>query len=130
MSGGLNYTMLAGNHVEFTKTRQGSGHIKPQETCPEWERLTCTCSSQGPNQVVWVKAVTKEGKAWYKKHTEVTYFSNVCIDRDSLAREFLQILSQIRELRREFIFAELEDCNLHMVREFSPTGRRRQDPIL
>uniref|UniRef100_M1DVU1 Integrase core domain containing protein n=1 Tax=Solanum tuberosum TaxID=4113 RepID=M1DVU1_SOLTU len=27
-----------------------------------------------------VKVVTKEGKAWYKKHIEATYFSDVCVD--------------------------------------------------
>uniref|UniRef100_M1DSN9 Uncharacterized protein n=1 Tax=Solanum tuberosum TaxID=4113 RepID=M1DSN9_SOLTU len=34
------------------------------------------------------KVVTKKGKAWYKKHTEASYFLDVCIDRDSLACEF------------------------------------------
>ncbi|KAG5571568.1 hypothetical protein H5410_061334 [Solanum commersonii] len=38
--------------------------------------------------------------------------------RDSLAREFPQILRRTRELGMEFIFAESEECNLHMVREF------------
>ncbi|KAG5570504.1 hypothetical protein H5410_060270 [Solanum commersonii] len=65
-----------------------------------------------------VKAVTKEGNAWYKKHTYISYFSDVCIDRDSLACEFPQILMRIRELGIKFIFAEPEKCNLHMVREF------------
>ncbi|KAG5581535.1 hypothetical protein H5410_052162 [Solanum commersonii] len=65
-----------------------------------------------------VKVVTKEGKAWYKRHTKASYFSDVCIDKDSLAHEFPQILRQIRELGMEFIFAEPAECNLHMVREF------------
>ncbi|KAG5605048.1 hypothetical protein H5410_026540 [Solanum commersonii] len=64
------------------------------------------------------KVVTKEGKTWYKKHTKASYFSDVCIDKDSLAREFPQILRQIRELGMEFIFAEPAECNLHMVWEF------------
>ncbi|KAG5631778.1 hypothetical protein H5410_003495 [Solanum commersonii] len=38
------------NHVELTKTRQESGHIEPEETCPEWECPIRTCSSQGPNK--------------------------------------------------------------------------------
>jgi len=41
---------------------------------------------KGQTRRFGVKAVTKEGKAWYKKHTEASYFSDVCIDRDSLAR--------------------------------------------
>ncbi|KAG5577163.1 hypothetical protein H5410_057297 [Solanum commersonii] len=61
---------------------------------------------------------TKEGKAWYKKHTEATYFSDVCIDRDRLSREFPHILRRIRELGMEFIFADPKECNLHMVWEF------------
>ncbi|KAH0679074.1 hypothetical protein KY284_020159 [Solanum tuberosum] len=46
---------------------------------------------RGQTRRFGVKAVTKEGKAWYKKHTETTYFFDVCIDGDSLAREFPQI---------------------------------------
>ncbi|KAH0753487.1 hypothetical protein KY285_006635 [Solanum tuberosum] len=37
---------------------------------------------------------------------------------DNLAREFPQILRQIRALHMEFIFAEPGECNLHLVREF------------
>uniref|UniRef100_M1DB56 Uncharacterized protein n=1 Tax=Solanum tuberosum TaxID=4113 RepID=M1DB56_SOLTU len=33
---------------------------------------------------------------------------------DNLAREFPQILRRIRELGMEFVFAEPEECNLHM----------------
>ncbi|KAH0698696.1 hypothetical protein KY284_012911 [Solanum tuberosum] len=48
--------------------------------------------------------------------------------RDSLAREFPQILRQIRELGMEFIFTESTECNLHMVREiFTPIGCPRHD---
>uniref|UniRef100_M1D8U0 Uncharacterized protein n=1 Tax=Solanum tuberosum TaxID=4113 RepID=M1D8U0_SOLTU len=54
---------------------------------------------KGQSRRFGVKAVTKEGKA-------------------CLAREFPQILRQIRKLEMEFIFAEPEECNLHMVREF------------
>ncbi|KAG5605138.1 hypothetical protein H5410_026630 [Solanum commersonii] len=43
---------------------------------------------KGQNRQFGVKVVTKEGKAWWKKHTEALYFFDICIDRDSLAREF------------------------------------------
>lgn len=62
--------------------------------------------------------MVKEGKIWWKKHIEARYFSDVCIDRDSLAREFPRIMRRIKELQMEFIFAEPSECNLHMVREF------------
>ncbi|KAG5576062.1 hypothetical protein H5410_056196 [Solanum commersonii] len=65
-----------------------------------------------------VHAVTKKGKPWWKKHTETTYFSDACINRDSLAWEFPRILRQIQELHMEFIFVEPRECKLHMVREF------------
>ncbi|KAG5619827.1 hypothetical protein H5410_005045 [Solanum commersonii] len=80
---------------------------------------------RGQTRRFGAKVVTKEGKSWYKKHTEASYFSDACIDRDSLAREFPQILRRIRELGMEFVFAEQEECNLHMVREnvpITPTG--------
>ncbi|KAG5591344.1 hypothetical protein H5410_041858 [Solanum commersonii] len=73
---------------------------------------------KGQTRWYGVKAVTKEGKAWYKKNTEASYFSDVCINRDSMAHEFPQILRRIRELGMEFIFTESKECNLHMVREF------------
>ncbi|KAG5604798.1 hypothetical protein H5410_026290 [Solanum commersonii] len=38
--------------------------------------------------------------------------------RDSLACEFPQILRRMREVGMDFAFAELEECNLHMVQEF------------
>lgn len=50
--------------------------------------------------------MSKEGKNLYKKHTEASYFSNVCIDLDSLDRESPKILRQMRELRMDFAFAE------------------------
>lgn len=43
---------------------------------------------KGNNKRYWAKVVPKEGKSWYKKHMEASYFSDVCIDRDSLACEF------------------------------------------
>ncbi|KAG5616293.1 hypothetical protein H5410_016117 [Solanum commersonii] len=35
-----------------------------------------------------LKAVTKKGKSWWRKHNAAKYFSDVCIDRDSLVRDF------------------------------------------
>ncbi|KAG5595159.1 hypothetical protein H5410_036391 [Solanum commersonii] len=61
-----------------------------------------------------VRAVTKDRKAWWKKHIEARYFSDVCIDSDSLVREFPQLLRQTRELHMEFIFVEPGECNLHL----------------
>ena len=49
-----------------------------------------------------------QGRKEYKKHTESSYFFNVCIDSDSLAREFPQSLSRMRELQMGFAFAELD----------------------
>ncbi|KAG5599456.1 hypothetical protein H5410_030826 [Solanum commersonii] len=76
---------------------------------------------KGQTRRFGVKFVTKEGKAWYKKHIEAIYFSDVCINRDNLAREFPQIIKRIKELRMEFIFAEPEECNLHMTKH---SGKR------
>lgn len=64
------------------------------------------------------KVVSKEGKIWYKKNTEASYFSDVFIDRDSLASKFSQISRRMRKLRMEFALAEPDECNLHMVGEF------------
>ncbi|KAG5610790.1 hypothetical protein H5410_022071 [Solanum commersonii] len=50
--------------------------------------------------------MVKEGKLWWKKHIEARYFSNVCIDTDSLAQEFPRILRRIKELAMELIFVE------------------------
>ncbi|KAG5620757.1 hypothetical protein H5410_005975 [Solanum commersonii] len=53
-----------------------------------------------------------------EKAHQASYFFDVCIDRDSLALEFPQILRQIHEMHMKFIFAELGECNLHVVHEF------------
>ncbi|KAH0782160.1 hypothetical protein KY290_001758 [Solanum tuberosum] len=68
------------------KKRARSGNVSLASAVPK-----------GRTRRFGVKVVTKEGKAWYKKHTEASYFSDVCIDRDRLAREFPQILRRIRE---------------------------------
>ncbi|KAH0781965.1 hypothetical protein KY290_001563 [Solanum tuberosum] len=110
--------MFACHYVKFKKIWQGSSYVKPEETFPKWNVPLVPAVPEGQTRRFGAKAVTKEGKAWYKKHTEASYFSDVCIDRDSLALEFPQILRRIRELGMEFIFAEPEECNLHMVWEF------------
>ncbi|KAG5590403.1 hypothetical protein H5410_040917 [Solanum commersonii] len=56
---------------------------------------------------------------------EVSYFSDICIDRDNLEQEFPQILRRIKELRMEFIFAEMEECNLHMGLHYTYITRER-----
>ncbi|KAH0650056.1 hypothetical protein KY284_029968 [Solanum tuberosum] len=89
------------------KCVRSEGNVPPAHAVPK-----------GQTKQFGVKVVTKEGKAWWKKYTEASYFSDVCIDRDSLEREFPQILRWIRELHMEFIFVEPEECNLHMVYEF------------
>ncbi|KAG5620419.1 hypothetical protein H5410_005637 [Solanum commersonii] len=76
-----------------------------------------------------VKVVTKEGKAWYKKHTEDSYFSEFCFDRDSLTHEFPKILRQIRELGMEFIFTEPTECNFHKARSHYVTVFGQNVPI-
>ncbi|KAH0669439.1 hypothetical protein KY285_025463 [Solanum tuberosum] len=73
---------------------------------------------RGQTRRFGAKVVNKERKTWYEKHTEASYFSDVIIDRDTLEHEFPQILRRIRELGMEFVIAEPEGCNLHMVREF------------
>ncbi|KAK4718110.1 hypothetical protein R3W88_016448 [Solanum pinnatisectum] len=60
---------------------------------------------KGQTRRFGVKVV--KGKAWWKKHIEATYFSDVCLDRDNLARDCIWSY-----------FAEPKECNLHMVCEF------------
>lgn len=48
------------------------------------------------------------GRKEYEKHTETSYFFDVCIESDSLAREFPQSLTRMRELQMGFAFAELD----------------------
>ncbi|KAH0665072.1 hypothetical protein KY285_026278 [Solanum tuberosum] len=78
---------------------------------------------RGQTRQFGVKVVTKEGKAWYKKHIEATYFSDVCTDRDSLAREFPQILRRIMELWMEFIFAEPNAHGPRVIRQLGARGK-------
>uniref|UniRef100_M1E0T2 Uncharacterized protein n=1 Tax=Solanum tuberosum TaxID=4113 RepID=M1E0T2_SOLTU len=103
-------TQRPGKEVTTSSQRKrvrSGGNVPPAPAVP-----------RGQTRRFGVKGVVKEGKLWWKKHTETRYFSDMCIDRDSLAREFPQILRWIRELHMEFIFAKTGECNLNMVREF------------
>ncbi|KAG5570907.1 hypothetical protein H5410_060673, partial [Solanum commersonii] len=69
-----------GKEVETFSQRKrvrSGGNVPPAPTVP-----------RAQTRQFRVKVVVKEGKIWWKKHTEARHFSNVCIDRDSLAREF------------------------------------------
>ncbi|KAG5616546.1 hypothetical protein H5410_016370 [Solanum commersonii] len=128
------FEFLSKNHLMFIVVVLAWGKnlwviLARDRLLSEWLMINVTMSSsQKPDNEVATSSnrkrvrngnvVTKEGKAWYKKHTEATYFSDVCVDEDSLAREFPQIWRQIRELGMEVVFADPDECNLHMVREF------------
>lgn len=73
---------------------------------------------RGQARIYGIKVVAKAGKTWYRKHTESSYFSDVCVDRDNLLWEFPQIVRWIQELQLGFIFQEPDECNLSMVCEF------------
>ena len=49
-------------------------------------------------------------------NVEASSFSDVYINRDSLFHELPQIMRCIRDLRMEFVFAEQQNYNLHIVR--------------
>ncbi|KAG5630250.1 hypothetical protein H5410_001967 [Solanum commersonii] len=62
------------------RKRVGSGgNVPPAPIVPK-----------GQSRRFWVKVVTKEGKAWCKNHIEASYFSDISIDKVSLAWEFPQ----------------------------------------
>ncbi|KAK4724170.1 hypothetical protein R3W88_026949 [Solanum pinnatisectum] len=73
---------------------------------------------RGQTQHYGAKAVTSEGKKWYKSHTEAKYFSNVILDDVQLEREFPQIMRRLQDLRMGFIFQDPSECNVSVVREF------------
>uniref|UniRef100_M1D8X4 Putative plant transposon protein domain-containing protein n=1 Tax=Solanum tuberosum TaxID=4113 RepID=M1D8X4_SOLTU len=64
------------------------------------------------------RAVTSEGKKWYKSHTEAKYFSDVILDDVNLEREFPHIRRRLQELHMGFIFQDPSECNISVVREF------------
>ncbi|KAG5577263.1 hypothetical protein H5410_057397 [Solanum commersonii] len=86
--------------------------IAPQVTMSSPQRpdkavATSSQRKHGLTKRFGVKVVTKKGKAWWKKHNEASYLSDICIDKDSLAWELQQILRRIKELHMEFIFVKL-----------------------
>uniref|UniRef100_M1DIP7 Putative plant transposon protein domain-containing protein n=1 Tax=Solanum tuberosum TaxID=4113 RepID=M1DIP7_SOLTU len=85
---------------------------------------TCTTISPAPTvprgqtQHYGAKAVTSEGKKWYKSHTEAKYFLDVILDDVHLEREFPHIMCRLQELHMSFIFQDPSECNVSVVREF------------
>ncbi|KAH0712429.1 hypothetical protein KY289_008388 [Solanum tuberosum] len=73
---------------------------------------------RGQTQRYGAKAVTSEGKKWYKSHTEAKYFSDVILDDVNLEREFPHIRRRLQELHMGFIFQDPSECNISVVREF------------
>ncbi|PHT66079.1 hypothetical protein T459_30504 [Capsicum annuum] len=64
------------------------------------------------------KAIRKDGKQWYTKHTDAKYISEVYINHASLMREYPSMVRRIEALNMNFIFYQPTECNLHLVREF------------
>ncbi|KAG5615720.1 hypothetical protein H5410_015544 [Solanum commersonii] len=83
-------------HPQTRERKLGGGNVPPTPTVP-----------RGQTHQFRLKKVVKEGKTWWQNHTRVRYFSDVCIERDSLARDFPRILMRIQELHMEFVFVEL-----------------------
>ncbi|KAG5620955.1 hypothetical protein H5410_006173 [Solanum commersonii] len=83
--------------ISSNRKRVQSGNVPPTPAFP-----------RGQTRRFGVKVVTKEGKAWYKKHTDATYFSDVCVDEDNLARDFPQF-------RREFYTNWAPEARSHYV---------------
>lgn len=83
MSGTKRPGMKVATSIERKCVRIG-GNVPPVPTL-----------SIGQTRQFGLKVITNEGKTWWKKHTEARYFSDVCIDKDNLAWEFLGILRQI-----------------------------------
>ncbi|KAH0710902.1 hypothetical protein KY284_012329 [Solanum tuberosum] len=73
---------------------------------------------RGQTQFYGAKAVTSEGKTWYKSHTEAKYFSDVILDDVNLEREFPHIMRRLQELHMDFICQDPSECNVSVVWEF------------
>ncbi|PHU29657.1 hypothetical protein BC332_01750 [Capsicum chinense] len=73
---------------------------------------------RGKVQKFGFKAVRKDRKQWYTKHTDAKYILEVYIDRARLMREFPSMVQRIEALNINFIFHQPTECNLHLVREF------------
>lgn len=63
------------------KKRPRSGHVPLAPPAP-----------RGQNRIYGLKAVSKDGKSRYKKHTKSSYFFGVCVYRDSLLCKFPKIV--------------------------------------
>ncbi|MCD9641061.1 hypothetical protein HAX54_026878 [Datura stramonium] len=86
---------------------------------------------QKPLRRFGLRWVTKqEGKKWFKKHKESKYSHELFIDRKSLASEFPHIVNKLDTLGIGFVFNDLGECNLNMVREFLANWdpKERYDP--
>ncbi|KAG5611385.1 hypothetical protein H5410_022666, partial [Solanum commersonii] len=73
---------------------------------------------RGQTQRYGAKAITSEGKKWYKSHMEAKYFSDVILDDVNLEREFQHIMHRLQELHMGFIFQDPLECNVSVVWEF------------
>lgn len=51
-----------------------------------------------------LRAVTQNGKRWYKTNDETKYFPEVHIDADSVAHNFLTIYQWCMEYHSSFLF--------------------------
>ncbi|MCD7470895.1 hypothetical protein HAX54_011097 [Datura stramonium] len=58
------------------------------------------------------------GLSWFKTQKKVKYAPENWIDEGRLKLEFSTIRDKVRELGLGYIFAESEECNLNLVREF------------
>ncbi|KAH0761031.1 hypothetical protein KY290_017104 [Solanum tuberosum] len=92
----------------------GNAEKKPK-ACPRQLRVADLVTMSSTQRA---KAVTSEGKKWYKSHTEAKYFSDVILDDVNLEREFPHIRRRLQELHMGFIFQDPSECNISVVREF------------
>ncbi|KAG5605047.1 hypothetical protein H5410_026539 [Solanum commersonii] len=73
---------------------------------------------RGQTKHYGAKAITSEGKKWYKSHTKAKYFLDVILDDVHLEREFPHIMRRLQELNMGFIFQDPSECNSSVEREF------------
>ncbi|MCD9560159.1 hypothetical protein HAX54_018640, partial [Datura stramonium] len=64
------------------------------------------------------RAVEPHGLSWFNTQKEVKYAPENLIDEGRLTLELPTIRDKVRELGLDYIFAELEECNITLVREF------------
>lgn len=63
-----------------------------------------------------VKWVDKDGLKWYKENKEEKHHPMERMDKESLVAEYPYILESIYHLRMDFIFNDLGECNMDLVR--------------